>query len=546
MRRALVIRIGAIAVITASVVAGCYVQSAPPAAPAPPPPAPNAYYYGAARPGAPPPAWAYPQLAQAEAAQRNAVRSMPPPPAPNVPAQINVGLAAMARTLAKGCLPFQVAPGSFVRLDCRRYTKITNAKAVNAQRTLSLYDFGAGQLRLDPSSLGGVSPPRFLTGLESLFQGLLPPSPAPAPAPTAPVSPTPSPAPAPTQPLPAVVDHRLQGIEGPVKDQQVVGACTAFSLSSVMDNAIRRLNGNDVVSAMHVWSRYADATMPSAESRNEGRPLAVWNDFPYDEREACRMEPEDDGCAELLVPPVQVNTAASDPVIQGQIRNADARGRYTISEVDQIDPIDPNVMVVALATGKDVWLAMGVSQDAWTASPVQSGAVVPDWMLEDGGHAVAVAGYRTTQAGRQFLVHNSWGTAWGQGGYGWVSEVMVKAHGQYAYTLKVVDRLAPAPPPTPVPAAPAGGGTSSCQAGFAQLPGSPVCQKRCASNNDCGPGGTCVRPTAVSAPPVCVAVNPLTDDDCGEGELVDIVTGQCAAACANNWRPAGGWCPFGR
>ena len=142
-----------------------------------------------------------------------------------------------------------------------------------------------------------------------------------------------------------------------------------------MDNAIRRLNSADVVSAMHIWSRYADATMPDAESRNEGRPLAVWADYPYDEREACRMEPEDDGCAELLAPPVQVNTAATDPVIQGQIRTADARGRYTIAEVDQIDPIDPNVMVVDLATGKDVWLAMGVSQDAWTAPQVQMGAV---------------------------------------------------------------------------------------------------------------------------------------------------------------------------
>ncbi|MGH7439203.1 MAG: C1 family peptidase [Polyangiaceae bacterium] len=541
MQRALAIQVGAIGGALTAVAAGCYVQSAPPAAP-PPPPSP--YYYGAARPGAPPPAWAYPQLAQAEAAQRNTVRSAPPPPAPNVPAQINVGLAAMARTLAKGCLPFPVAPNRFVRLDCRRYTKITSAKVVNAARTLSLFHLGTGPLRLDPQSVGDATPPLFLTGLESLFQGLLPPPSAPAPPPT--VAPGPAPAPAPAQTLPTAVDHRAQGIEGPIKDQQVVGACTAFSLSSVMDNAIRRLNGSDVVSAMHVWSRYADATMPSAESRNEGRPLAVWNDFPYDEREACRMEPEDDGCAELLAPPVQINTAAADPVIQGQIRTADARGRYTITEVDQIDPIDPNVIAVDVATGKDVWLAMGVSQDAWTAPQVQMSAVIPDWSIEDGGHAVAVAGYRMTSAGRQFLVHNSWGTSWGQGGYAWVSEAMVRQHGQYAYTIVVVDRLAPAPPPTPVPTSPPGGATSACQAGFTQVPGSPVCQKLCASSADCGGGGTCVRPASVSSPPVCVAVNPLTDDDCGEGQLVDIVTGQCAAACANNWRPAAGWCPFGR
>jgi hypothetical protein len=43
------------------------------------------------------------------------------------------------------------------------------------------------------------------------------------------------------------------------------------------------------------------------------------------------------------------------------IRSADARGRYTIAEVDQVDAIDPNVLVVDLATGKDIWFAMGVS-----------------------------------------------------------------------------------------------------------------------------------------------------------------------------------------
>ena len=43
-------------------------------------------------------------------------------------------------------------------------------------------------------------------------------------------------------PLPAAVDHRADGTEGPIKSQGLVGACTAFSLSSTMDNAVRRVN----------------------------------------------------------------------------------------------------------------------------------------------------------------------------------------------------------------------------------------------------------------------------------------------------------------
>jgi hypothetical protein len=512
-----------------SLAVGCVVDA--PSRPLPPPVSYPGYPQAAPRypPGAPA---TEAQVAQAEAAQRNAVRATPPPAALNVLSQMNAAaLATVAKMFPKGCAPFAV-PGSYVHLDCRKYGRIANAKVVNAANKLRT--FGAGQLRLDPFSPGALAPPLLLTGLESLLGGA--PQPAPAPGPS------PAPTPAPPQ-LPQEVDHRAQGIEGPVKDQQLVGACTAFSLSSVMDNAVRRLNSSDVVSALHIWSRYADATMPSAESRNEGRAVAAWADFPWDERTACRMEPTDDGCAELLVPAVQANTAANDPQIQAQIRGADARGRYTIAEVDQIDPIDPTVLAVDLATGKDIWLAMGVSEDAWTSPQVQSAAVVPDWLLEDGGHAVALAGYRTTAAGRQFLVHNSWGASWGQGGYAWISEAMIRAHGQYAYTIKVVDRAAPAPPPTPVPT-PQPSGPAACPAGFAQLPSMPLCQRVCSSSADCGAAGACVR-TSTVAPAVCVATNPLTDDDCGEGELVDIVTGQCAPACANNLRPAAGWCPFG-
>jgi hypothetical protein len=121
---------------------------------------------------------------------------------------------------------------------------------------------------------------------------------------------------------------------------------------------------------------------------------------------------------------------------------------------------------------------------------------------------------------------------------------MVKAHAQYAYTIKVVDHAAGAPPPTPVPAQQPNG-NESCPAGFTILPGVPLCQKVCANNADCGGSGSCVRLAQPPAPTVCAATNPLTDDDCGEGELVDLVTGQCAPTCANGGRPAAGLCPFG-
>ena len=46
-----------------------------------------------------------------------------------------------------------------------------------------------------------------------------------------------------TEVLPDTVDHRADNYEGPIKNQGAVGSCTAFSLSTVMDNAILRLQG---------------------------------------------------------------------------------------------------------------------------------------------------------------------------------------------------------------------------------------------------------------------------------------------------------------
>ena len=37
-------------------------------------------------------------------------------------------------------------------------------------------------------------------------------------------------------------------------------------------------------------------------------------------------------------------------------------------------------------------------------------------------HAVILVGYGETSGGRCFLVRNSWGTAWGDGGYAWIDE----------------------------------------------------------------------------------------------------------------------------
>jgi hypothetical protein len=119
-----------------------------------------------------------------------------------------------------------------------------------------------------------------------------------------------------------------------------------------------------------------------------------------------------------------------------------------------------------------------------------NGDTIGDWTSAqiEGGHAILFAGYRHKNGQRQFLVHNSWGKDWGDGGYAWISENALKQFIKHAYKVVVTDTAAPPAPP----ATPAAGG--------------------------------------------------LTDDDCGVTQLVDSVTGQCAEMCPDDSRPAAGAC----
>ena len=83
-----------------------------------------------------------------------------------------------------------------------------------------------------------------------------------------------------------------------------------------------------------------------------------------------------------------------------------------------------------LATKGPILTRLNVD-DSWYAATRNAGAL--DEYLPDttrGGHAVAIVGYRT---GR-FIVRNSWGTTWGDGGFayaslGYAQEAFTEAYG---------------------------------------------------------------------------------------------------------------------
>jgi hypothetical protein len=359
-----------------------------------------------------------------------------PPPLENAGAtHLNVAALRLKLRPNRRCGPRESTPGHWIHIDCNPYSAMKTAKPFTAAKVRLM---ARGALKLDTAGQAG---------------------------------------------LPEAVDHRNDGTEGPTKDQGQVGACTAFSLSSAMENAIRRQNKPDTISSLHLWSHYGFPDMQTAGDDNVNKAIVEWDAWPYDERVACELDRAGDGDCGPYTPPVTPGGANGDPRVQAKIKDADSKAHWKISEFDEIDR-NPDTIASVLATGADVWFSMNIG------SPWMNlhGDTIADWSEDqiEGGHAVLFAGYRRRSGQRQFLVHNSWGKDWGDAGYAWISEDAVRRYIKHAYKVVVVDSTTPPPPP-----------------------------------ND---------------------PNALTDDDCAENQVVDSVTGQCAVICPNDARPANSRC----
>jgi len=416
------------------------------AAPAPPPPAQH--------PAPPPPQPVPPP----RPVMHFAARIVHPPPLQNmVTARLNVPALKLKLRPNRRCGPREtpVNSGHWIHLDCNPHAALTRAKPPSQRKVRLLM---AGMLKLDSPVRGNA--------------------------------------------LPDAVDHRTDGTEGPIKDQGQVGSCTAFSLSSAMDNAIRRQNKGDTTSSLHIWSHYGYPAMQNAGDGNEKKPIANWEIWPYDERIACELDQSGDGDCGPYTPPVIPGSSGVDGQVQAKIKDSDSKGHWQVTEYDQVQP-DPDTIAGMLATGADVWFSMNIGS-TWM-SP--SGDSIGDWTEDqvEGGHAILFSGYRHKNGQRQFLVHNSWGKDWGDGGFAYISEGMLRSFIKTAYKVVVSNGSQP-PPPQPQP--------------------SPQPQPQ----------------PQPQPPPSPSDPNELTDDDCGEDQLVDSVTGQCAQICPDDSRPANGQC----
>ena len=339
--------------------------------------------------------------------------------------------------------------------------------------------------------------------------------------------------------VPPTVDLRSLGLDGPIKNQGAVGACTAFSLSTAMDIAVRKMGRPDVVAPLHVWSEYAIPNMGLAGDQVVDEAITTEDKWPYDPAKACKlMRIPVDSCGKAygVVP----GSGLVDARLQSEKHAADAAGRFKIQSVEQFDkPLRSDQLAAVLAGGDPIWIALSVNPKAWKSSSLK-GAVIPDYDTSDSsGHAVVLVGYRAGGSGRQFLVHNSWGTKWGDGGYGWLNDSMIAKHGRAAYKVRVTDTSGASPfPSLPTP----GGNTPSsggCPQGQAKDVVLGTCSPACASGS-APAAGVCLPPV-----PGFPAPQPGGNASCPQGQASDPMTGKCSALCPTGTPPIGGLClPF--
>jgi len=219
--------------------------------------------------------------------------------------------------------------------------------------------------------------------------------------------------------LPAVVDHRQDGTEGPVRNQSTVPACTAFAEAAALDHALARWQEKPVhISVMSIWSRYHQAVEQDAIDANVGQPLCAEDDWPFSVKEASSWLPCDQvsnprkyGCGQ----PVVKTKRAADHVVAHMTR------------VVFLKQPDIASLMTILAAGQDIIVTMSVP-DAFAPRGRPGARYIPHYTTvqhDDVGHAMVLAGYAHFAHGTYFLLHNSWGPRWGDGGYAWIHEATI-------------------------------------------------------------------------------------------------------------------------
>jgi hypothetical protein len=292
-----------------------------------------------------------------------------------------------------------------------------------------------------------------------------------------------------------MVDHRADGTEGPIRKQQGT-LCTAFAFTSALDHAYARWTGTPGnFSVMQVWGRYHSHQEVRAANFNVGDFIGNEADWPFDGDVATKWR----FCHGRAAKPGKERSGidCDVPVDQARLQQMDAKPVAVITKVEFAPTTDIGVLREKLAAGQDVSVSIELPSLA-TAGEAGSRYIVgikaSDPSKAKGPqHQVLLAGYALTSNGNYYLVHNSFGTKWGDDGYAWLHEDLLRAY--WSDNMMVIPYVEPVQV-TGVRAEPKGGLSQACPANQVPDSISGACTDRCADgsprhNNVCGKTSDC-------------------------------------------------------
>ena len=224
---------------------------------------------------------------------------------------------------------------------------------------------------------------------------------------------------APTEHLPKMVDHRADGTEGPVR-KQGGPQCTAFAFTAALDHSYARWTGTPgAFSVMQVWARYHLLQEHAAADNNIGDFLSNESEWPYNGQEAnswmkcSKTHKEEHACGK--------------PVDEEKLKSLNAHPMAEITQIEVIPTSELAILREKIAAGQDVTVAVKLPSFSTAGEPGSKYIVgSPSSGKPKGGHQILLAGYAMTPNGNYYLVHNSWGTKWGDDGFAWLHEDLLK------------------------------------------------------------------------------------------------------------------------
>jgi C1A family cysteine protease len=219
--------------------------------------------------------------------------------------------------------------------------------------------------------------------------------------------------------LPRQVD--LRDKMGPIDDQGQVGACSGFAIAGMAEYRERQLGKTALLSPgfIYVLELKAESHLGKDDGAEISDGMKVLQQY---------------GIAPRALHPYLVAADQTKPAMLsaylGALPNPAAMKAALANRITSSQPVkDLSGFKMALATGKPVVFGIDCYTSMDGPDVAKTGIIpVPDTAKEknEGGHAICAVGYDDGK--KQILFRNSWSTAWGDRGYGYLPYAYFKGN----------------------------------------------------------------------------------------------------------------------